>query len=76
LKIIIVLKNSELKSCFGNIKPEADCNEAGRGCFAVPVFAAVVILSDNFEHHLNNSIRFVTFMPCVRLIQKCYCEKS
>lgn len=33
---------------------EAGCDEAGRGCLAGPVFAAAVILPDNFEHGLLN----------------------
>lgn len=33
---------------------EAGCDEAGRGCLAGPVFAAAVILPDNFDHHLLN----------------------
>lgn len=35
---------------------EAGCDEAGRGCLAGPVFAAAVILSENFYHpDLNDS---------------------
>lgn len=33
---------------------EAGCDEAGRGCLAGPVFAAAVILPDNFDHDLLN----------------------
>jgi ribonuclease HII len=33
---------------------EAGCDEAGRGCLAGPVFAAAVILSPDFDHHLLN----------------------
>lgn len=33
---------------------EAGCDEAGRGCLAGPVFAAAVILPDNFSHPLLN----------------------
>ena len=33
---------------------EAGCDEAGRGCFAGPVFAAAVILPKNFFHPLLN----------------------
>ncbi len=33
---------------------EAGVDEAGRGCFAGPVFAAVVILPLHFPHHLLN----------------------
>lgn len=34
--------------------PEAGCDEAGRGCLAGPVFAAAVILPDNFSNELLN----------------------
>lgn len=35
---------------------EAGCDEAGRGCLAGPVFAAAVILPDNYSHpELNDS---------------------
>jgi ribonuclease HII len=33
---------------------EAGCDEAGRGCFAGPVFASAVILSKDFYHPLLN----------------------
>lgn len=33
---------------------EAGCDEAGRGCLAGPVFAAAVILPDDFNHELLN----------------------
>jgi ribonuclease HII len=33
---------------------EAGCDEAGRGCYAGPVFAAAVILPKNFFHPLLN----------------------
>jgi ribonuclease HII len=33
---------------------EAGCDEAGRGCLAGPVFAAAVILPENFSHLLLN----------------------
>lgn len=33
---------------------EAGCDEAGRGCYAGPVFAAAVILPSNFYHPLLN----------------------
>lgn len=36
------------------MQPEAGCDEAGRGCLAGPVFAAAVILPDDFEHPLLN----------------------
>jgi len=33
---------------------EAGCDEAGRGCYAGPVFAAAVILPKNFQHPVLN----------------------
>ena len=39
---------------FQNEHIEAGCDEAGRGCLAGPVFAAAVILPENFSHPLLN----------------------
>lgn len=45
-----------LQSFFQNQLLEAGCDEAGRGCFAGPVFAAAVILPKEFFHpKLNDS---------------------
>lgn len=48
-----------LKGSFGNIFPQAGCDEAGRGCLAGPVYAAAVILPENPDtiifNHLNDS---------------------
>jgi ribonuclease HII len=41
-----------LETSFQNIVVEAGCDEAGRGCYAGPVFAAAVILPANFYHPL------------------------
>ena len=38
---------------------EAGCDEAGRGCYAGPVFAAAVILPNNFHHPLLNDSKQV-----------------
>jgi ribonuclease HII len=38
---------------------EAGCDEAGRGCYAGPVFAASVILPEDFEHPLLNDSKQV-----------------
>lgn len=38
---------------------EAGCDEAGRGCYAGPVFAAAVILPKNFFHPLLNDSKQV-----------------
>ena len=42
----------ELK--YDTTRIEAGCDEAGRGCLAGPVFAAAVILPDNFQNDLLN----------------------
>lgn len=39
---------------------EAGCDEAGRGCLAGPVFAAAVILPDNFHNKLLNDSKQLT----------------
>ncbi len=38
---------------------EAGCDEAGRGCYAGPVFAAAVILPNHFHHPLLNDSKQV-----------------
>lgn len=39
---------------------EAGCDEAGRGCLAGPVFAAAVILPEDYEHPLLNDSKQLT----------------
>ncbi len=39
---------------FQNLLPEAGLDEAGRGCYAGPVYAAAVILPPDFHHPLLN----------------------
>jgi ribonuclease HII len=39
---------------------EAGCDEAGRGCYAGPVFAAAVILPKNFHHPFLNDSKQLT----------------
>lgn len=39
---------------------ETGCDEAGRGCLAGPVFAAAVILPDNFHNELLNDSKQLT----------------
>ena len=48
-EIYIVLLNA-----YQDTLIEAGCDEAGRGCYAGPVFAAAVILPNNFYHPLMN----------------------
>jgi ribonuclease HII len=45
---------------FQNMVSEAGLDEAGRGCFAGPVFAAAVILPRDFQHPLLNDSKQVT----------------
>jgi len=49
-----------LQSFYQEETVEAGCDEAGRGCYAGPVFAAAVILPANFSHPLLNDSKQVT----------------
>jgi ribonuclease HII len=51
---------------------EAGCDEAGRGCFAGPVFAAAVILPADFYHPLLNDSKQVS--PELRIELRNYIE--
>ncbi len=59
-----------LENCFRTDLVEAGCDEAGRGCYAGPVFAAAVILPKNFYHPLLNDSKLVK--PPVRQELKAY----
>jgi ribonuclease HII len=48
-----------LKTKYQTVFVEAGCDEAGRGCYAGPVFAAAVILQDDFFHPLLNDSKQV-----------------
>lgn len=45
-----VIISDPLPACAMTSCHEAGCDEAGRGCLAGPVFAAAVILPDDFSH--------------------------
>lgn len=49
-----------LKSYYQQNTIEAGCDEAGRGCYAGPVFAAAVILPPDFAHPDLNDSKKVT----------------
>ena len=50
------VEHNPLPPCSSPGVSEAGCDEAGRGCLAGPVFAAAVILPDDFTHPwLNDS---------------------
>lgn len=52
----IVFRGTMLTPFYQDILVEAGCDEAGRGCYAGPVFAAAVILPSSFRHpFLNDS---------------------
>jgi len=49
-----------LPSCYITGRNEAGTDEAGRGCLAGPVYAAAVILPDDFSHPLLNDSKQLT----------------
>lgn len=49
-----------LLSRYGEISPEAGCDEAGRGCLAGPVFAAAVILPPDYQNEWLNDSKKLT----------------
>jgi ribonuclease HII len=51
---------SLLKAFYQERLLEAGCDEAGRGCFAGPVFAAAVVLPTDFFHPLLNDSKQLT----------------
>ncbi len=51
---------------------EAGCDEAGRGCFAGPVFAAAVVLPGDFYHPLLNDSKQVP--PDIRTELRAFIE--
>jgi len=59
---------------FTNRLTEAGCDEAGRGCYAGPVFAAAVILPKGFHHPLLNDSKQVD--PASRLILRDYIKEK
>jgi ribonuclease HII len=61
-----------LKAYHQTLLVEAGCDEAGRGCYAGPVFAAAVILPRNFRHPLLNDSKQVA--PDIRIELRSYIE--
>lgn len=53
---------------------EAGCDEAGRGCMAGPVFAAAVILPDDFFHPLLNDSKQMKASD--RLLLRAFIEEN
>ncbi|MCK5731368.1 MAG: ribonuclease HII [Draconibacterium sp.] len=54
------MTKSKLLSFHKKRTVEAGCDEAGRGCLAGPVFAAAVILPNNFQNELLNDSKKLT----------------
>jgi ribonuclease HII len=63
-----------LKSCYRENVLEAGCDEAGRGCLAGPVFAAAVILPENFYHSFLNDSKKLS--ECNRYVLRDEIEKA
>ena len=59
---------------FTNRLTEAGCDEAGRGCYAGPVFAAAVILPKGFHHPLLNDSKQVD--PANRSLLRDYIKEN
>ena len=49
-----------LESCYYKGKIEAGCDEAGRGCLAGSVYAAAVILPEDYQNELLNDSKQLT----------------
>lgn len=57
---LFLIKDFSLLKAFHQISlREAGCDEAGRGCYAGPVFAAAVVLPEDFYHPLLNDSKQV-----------------
>jgi ribonuclease HII len=64
----------KLQSFYQRELMEAGCDEAGRGCYAGPVFAAAVILPVEFEHPLLNDSKQVK--EADRTLLRLFIEKN
>lgn len=56
-------------SQFFHDKIEAGCDEAGRGCLSGPVFAAAVVLGEDFDNQLINDSKQLS-APVRKLLKK------
>ena len=63
-----------LKPFYQDVFVEAGCDEAGRGCYAGPVFAAAVILPKDFYHPVLNDSKQLTYEQ--RAALKMYIEEK
>ena len=63
-----------LRSHYQEELTEAGCDEAGRGCYAGPVFAAAVVLPPGFFHPLLNDSKQVSADN--RILLRAYIETN
>ena len=49
-----------LRPCYQDKYTEAGCDEAGRGCLAGPVYAAAVILPQDYHHKVLNDSKLLS----------------
>lgn len=63
-----------LKPFYQDQLVEAGCDEAGRGCYAGPVFAAAVILPRDFHHPILNDSKQLT--PAQRQEMKYFIKEN
>jgi len=54
------MKYNPLKNYFDKSRIEAGCDEAGRGCLAGPVYAAAVIMPQDFHHPFLTDSKLLT----------------
>ncbi|MBR4379383.1 MAG: ribonuclease HII, partial [Prevotella sp.] len=55
-------------------KIEAGCDEAGRGCLAGPVYAAAVILPDDYHNDVLNDSKQLTEKVRYQLREQIECD--
>ena len=58
-----------LESCYYKGKVEAGCDEAGRGCLAGSVYAAAVILPEDYQNELLNDSKQLTEKKRYQLLE-------
>ena len=59
-EVIVIILHPMLTPFYQDQLTEAGCDEAGRGCYAGPVFASAVILPKGFFHPLLNDSKQLT----------------
>lgn len=79
---LLIFATQMLQAYLFKTKVEAGVDEAGRGCYAGPVFAAAVILPKDFHHPLLNDSKLLTekerdmLRPVIENESVCYAVAS